>query len=171
MKLLVSVSGPFGFAPFPSPVEHSMSFLYSKFFPVRWWTVHDPFLHAARRHTHRMPTLRRLVQAPGDEAARSPEKLGLPLIARLHEAASGRTLEAFSSQPAVQVYTANFLSDGRCWCSILCLGHCRVDAIVALNFPRVPSVQLLISPVERGSLFRWELFVTSLVLYGCYLVL
>eukprot|EP00904_Undaria_pinnatifida_P013483 jgi/Undpi1/9265/HiC_scaffold_26.g11723.m1 len=35
----------------------------------------------------------------------------LPLIARLHEAESGRAMEVFGSQPAAQVYTSNFLSE------------------------------------------------------------
>ncbi|CAM9615291.1 unnamed protein product [Ectocarpus fasciculatus] len=35
---------------------------------------------------------------------------GLPLIARLSEAASGRVMEVFGSQPSAQVYTANYLS-------------------------------------------------------------
>lgn len=37
---------------------------------------------------------------------------GLPLMARLHEAESGRVMEVFGSQPSVQVYTANYLSEG-----------------------------------------------------------
>lgn len=36
----------------------------------------------------------------------------LPLLARLHEAESGRVMEVFGSQPSVQVYTANYLSEG-----------------------------------------------------------
>lgn len=36
----------------------------------------------------------------------------LPLMARLHEAESGRVMEVFGSQPAAQVYTSNFLSNG-----------------------------------------------------------
>ncbi len=40
----------------------------------------------------------------------------LALIARLSEAESGRTMEVFGSQPSVQVYTANYLSVGECWC-------------------------------------------------------
>ena len=40
------------------------------------------------------------------------EQLELPLIARLHEPQSGRVMEVSGSQPGVQVYTANYLSEG-----------------------------------------------------------
>ncbi|CAM9407388.1 unnamed protein product [Ascophyllum nodosum] len=39
------------------------------------------------------------------------EQLELPLIARLHEPQSGRVMEVSGSQPGVQVYTANYLSE------------------------------------------------------------
>ena len=35
-----------------------------------------------------------------------------PLIARLSEAESGRVMEVFGSQPAAQLYSANYLSTG-----------------------------------------------------------
>ncbi len=39
-----------------------------------------------------------------------PHKEGIQLAARLTEAGSGRTLEVLTDQPAVQVYTGNWLS-------------------------------------------------------------
>ena len=44
------------------------------------------------------------------QAAEKNEEL--PLVARLHEPQTGRVMEVSASQPGVQVYTANFLSDG-----------------------------------------------------------
>ena len=68
-------------------------------------------------------------QVPSEDSA---DGSALPLIARLCDAESGRIMEVFGSQPAAQVYTSNFLSDGEV--SFLLLSASRWLVVFNNNF-------------------------------------